>query len=239
MLDKHVEPAAVGHADARTSRGPASAAPERISSRIGIADSAPSRPKRLVPTYFVARNFSNASAALSRSRMRSLLLLGRTSGGRPRPWSGSSAAPRCPGCACTRCRSCGSRRRAARRAGRRAASCSVPATPPVRNSRSRSQIVSPYVAGSSSTGICRLLPAQRVEVGDQVAADAVDADQRGDLHLLVQHRLFAVDRVDVGAPLDGLVRHAEGVEDVVVEAVLAEQQLVHPLQEQSRSRRPG
>ena len=40
-----------------------------MASRIGIADSAPSSPKRFCPTYFVARNFSNASAALSRSRM--------------------------------------------------------------------------------------------------------------------------------------------------------------------------
>ncbi len=80
----------------------------------------------------------------------------------------------------------------------------------------------------------RFLPAQRIEVGDQVATHAVDADQLGDLHLLVQHRLLAVDRVDVGTPLDGLVRHPEGVEDVVVEAVLAEQQLVDPLQEQPR-----
>ena len=55
----------------------------------------------------------------------------------------------------------------------------------------------------------RLLPAQRVEVGDEVAADAVDADQRGDLHLLLQHRLFAVDRVDVGPPAHRLVRHVE------------------------------
>ena len=77
----------------------------------------------------------------------------------------------------------------------------------------------------------RLLPVERVEVGDEVAADAVDADQRGDLHLLLQHRLLAVDRVDVRAPLDGLVRHVERGEHVVVEAVLAEQQLVHPLQE--------
>ena len=67
-----------------------------------------------------------------------------------------------------------------------------------------------------------------------MAAHAVDADQLGDLHLLVQHRLFTVDRVDVGTPFDGLVRHPEGVEDVVVEAVLAEQQLVDPLEEQPR-----
>ncbi len=41
-------------------------------------------------------------------------------------------------------------------------------------------------------------------------------------------------RADVVAPLHGLVGHAERAEDVVVEAVLAEQQLVDPLQEQPR-----
>ena len=54
-----------------TSCRPSSAADETISSMIGIIDSAPSRPNRLVPTYFVARNFSKASAAFRRSRMRS------------------------------------------------------------------------------------------------------------------------------------------------------------------------
>ena len=39
---------------------------------------------------------------------------------RPPPAPGSSAAPPGPGCACTRCRSCGSRRRAARGGCRRA-----------------------------------------------------------------------------------------------------------------------
>ena len=76
-----------------------------------------------------------------------------------------------------------------------------------------------------------LLPAQRIEVGDQVAANAVDADQRGDLHLLVQHRFFAVDRAVIDSPLHRLVRHAEALEHCFVEAVLAEQQLVHALQE--------
>ena len=76
-----------------------------------------------------------------------------------------------------------------------------------------------------------LLPAQRIEIGDEVTANAVHADERGDLHLLVQHRFFAVDRAVIDAPLHGLVRHAEALEHVLVEAVLAEQQLVDPLQE--------
>ena len=85
----------------------------------------------------------------------------------------------------------------------------------------------------------RFLPTQRVEVGDQVAADAVHTDELGDRHLLAEHRLFVVDRVRVRPPLDRLVGHAERMEDVVVEAVLAEQQFVHPLQEESPIRRPG
>jgi hypothetical protein len=48
---------------------PSSAAAESTASSMGMADSAPSMPKRLAPTYLVARNRSNASAALSRSRM--------------------------------------------------------------------------------------------------------------------------------------------------------------------------
>ena len=80
----------------------------------------------------------------------------------------------------------------------------------------------------------RLLPRQRIEVGDEVAAHPVDADERRDLHLLLEPRFLAVDRVDVAAPLHGLVGHAERAERGVVEAVLAQQQLVHALEEQSR-----
>ena len=85
----------------------------------------------------------------------------------------------------------------------------------------------------------RILPVQRIEVGDEVSPHSIDADQRGDLHLLLEHRLFAVDRVDVGVPLDRLVGHVEGTEDLVVEPVLAEQQLVDALEERGRSRPPG
>ena len=79
----------------------------------------------------------------------------------------------------------------------------------------------------------RLFPAQRVDVGDEVSTDAMNADQGGDLHLLLQTRFVAVERIDVGTPLDRLVRNAEALEDVLVETVLTEQQLVHPLEEQA------
>ena len=41
----------------------------RICSSAGIMASPPSRPKRLVPVYFLLRNFSKTSAAVRRSRM--------------------------------------------------------------------------------------------------------------------------------------------------------------------------
>ena len=80
----------------------------------------------------------------------------------------------------------------------------------------------------------RLFGRQWVEIGDQVPAHAVHADERVDRHLLLEHGLVAVDRVDVAAPLHGFVRHAQRAEHVVVEPVGAEEQLVHPLQEQPR-----
>ena len=53
-----------------TSVMPASAASLHSASSIGIRVSAPSRLKRFCPRYFVCRKRSNASAALSRSRIR-------------------------------------------------------------------------------------------------------------------------------------------------------------------------
>ena len=77
------------------------------------------------------------------------------------------------------------------------------------------------------------VPTQRIEVGDQVAAHAVHADQRGDLHLLIEHRVFGVEIVRVLDPLHRLVRHTDGREHLVIEAVLPDQRLVHALQEQT------
>ena len=74
-------------------------------------------------------------------------------------------------------------------------------------------------------------PAQRVEIGHQVTADAVGTNEVGHLHLLMQHLLFAVGLIVVGSPLLGLVRHAKACENLVIETVLTNQQFVHALQE--------
>ena len=151
-----------------------------------------------------------------------------------RPAPGSSAAPRAPGCACTRCRSCGSRRRAACRR-------ISPSGSALGAAEAAGEELAVEVPDGEPVGgrielrlHLRLLPGQRVEVGDEVAAHAVDADERVDGDLLGEHRLLAVDRVDVAPPLHRLVGHAEGPEDRVVEAVAAEQQLLHLLEEQPR-----
>ena len=211
----------------------ASAALERISSRIGIADSAPSMPKRFVPTYLVARNFSNDSAAFSRSRIRSFCslvgcsLLALDLGLDPDLFVGvldvhvldaDRAAVRVA--QHTEQVAEAHLVDAADAVGEELA-VEVPDREPVRG-------------GVELDRRVWFLPAQRVEVGDQVAADAVHTDELGDGHLLAEHRLFVVDRVRVGSPLDRLVRHAERMEDVVVEPVLAEQQFVHALEERSR-----
>ena len=70
---------------------------------------------------------------------------------------------------------------------------------------------------------------QRIGVRHEVAADAVGVDQLldpGDLVDLVG----GVD-LQVRAPAHGLVRDAQGLEDLVVEVLRAQQELVHELQE--------
>ena len=56
----------------------------------------------------------------------------------------------------------------------------------------------------------------------------------GHRHLLLEHGLLAVDRVDVAPPQHRLVGHLERPEDLLVEVVGAEEQLLDPLQEQAR-----
>ena len=77
----------------------------------------------------------------------------------------------------------------------------------------------------------RLASAERIEVGDEVAADPVHVDEGLDLqHLLALGRGIR-ERAAVGTPARRLVRHGEAGEHVVEEAVLAEQELVDPAEE--------
>ena len=78
-------------------------------------------------------------------------------------------------------------------------------------------------------GVAALLVLQRVGVGHEVTADPERVDE-------LQHAGLTVDVVvvadgDVLGPADRLVRDAQGLEDLVVEALAADEQLVHALEE--------
>ena len=74
--------------------------------------------------------------------------------------------------------------------------------------------------------VAALAVLQRVGVGHQVAADPIGVDHLHDPGLLGD--LVLVVGADVLGPADRLVRDPQRAEDVVVEAVLAEQQGVQP-----------
>ena len=57
----------------------------------------------------------------------------------------------------------------------------------------------------------------------------MDTNQCRNLHLLVQVRLFAIEWIDIGAPLHCLVRNFETLKDTFVKTVLAQQEFVHAL----------
>ena len=77
----------------------------------------------------------------------------------------------------------------------------------------------------------RLATAERVEVRDEVAADAVHVDDLVDVHDLVVQHLRVGDRGVVGLPARRLVRHREALEHRVVEVVAAEQEIVDQAEE--------
>ena len=95
------------------------------------------------------------------------------------------------------------------------------------------------VGGGVELGVVAGLGAERIEIGDQVAAHAVGVDQLDDAGFLGD---FGVARggdagqggLAVGLPAHGLVRHAEVVENLVVEAVVAVEQRLHASQEHAR-----
>ena len=69
-------------------------------------------------------------------------------------------------------------------------------------------------------------PAERIEVGDEVPAHAVHVDEGVDLHDLLVLGGGVGEAAAVRVPAGGLVGHRQAREHVVVELVLAEQQLV-------------
>jgi len=77
----------------------------------------------------------------------------------------------------------------------------------------------------------RLGAAERVEVRDQVPADPVHVDQLVDRRHLLVGRGGVTQRALVGVPSGWLVGDLEAAEDLVVEAVLAEEELVDPAEE--------
>ena len=98
------------------------------------------------------------------------------------------------------------------------------------------------VGGGVELGVILRRGAQRIEVGDQVAAHAVGVDQlqhRGLLGDLVQAFIVAEagERgAAVALPFHGLVGHAEFEEDLFVEPFLTLEQRLQPAQESARLR---
>jgi hypothetical protein len=74
---------------------------------------------------------------------------------------------------------------------------------------------------------------QRIEVGDQMAAHAVLVDQLDDLHLLGERGLLVIGGVHVATPAHGFVRDPDRAEHLFVEVVVADEEIVNPLEEQA------
>ena len=193
----------------------------------GMTLSPPSRLNRFCPTNFVCRNVSNASAALSRRRIRScssrdglgvraldpvlepaplLRVLDvhvlDADGAAVGVAQHAEDVPQLHD------------RLAAEAAGRELA-VEVPQRQAVRR--------------DVEVGVPALLVLQRVGVGHEVAAHPVGVDEL--LHPGGLVDLVVVGDGDVAHPADRLVGHPQRVEDPVVEAVLAEQLAVHDPQE--------
>ena len=149
---------------------------------MGTSVSAPSRLNRFWPEVLGVQEALERLGRVEPLEDAALLAPTATGGcGRPRRAPGSTPSGRAPGCACTRRRPCARTRRAARRGCRGAASTLRARRPaprlPTGNSRSRSQIERSWCVMSSSGWVCGLAPAERVEVGDEVAAHAVHVDR--------------------------------------------------------------
>ena len=192
-----------------------------------MADSPPSREKRFWPTYLVCRKVSNASAALSRSRTCSCSAgSGRSAGRSTRCW----IQRRCVGILDVHVFDADPAAvRIAQHAEDVAQLHRALAGEPADGELAVEIPEGQAVLGDVEVGVAADLKFQRVGVGHQVAAHAVGVDDLHDERALVEVALAVVG--DVRRPAHRLVRDAQRGEDVVVEAVFAEQQLVHAAQE--------
>ena len=196
-----------------------------------MSDSPPSRLKRFCPTYFVCRNVSNASAWLSLSRMRSCSSW-------PGFWYLTSTF------SWNHAALLGvldvhvlDADRAAVRVAQHAEDVAqlhlALAAEAVRDELAVEVPEGEAVLLDLEVGVRALHVLERVDVGHQVAAHAERVDELLHAGGLVD-ALGEVD-VDVGGPVDRGVRDAQRREDVVVEAALADEQLVHLLEELARA----
>ena len=206
---------------------PASAEACSTASSSGISDSPPSSENRFWPTYLVCRKVSNASAALSRLRMcfcSSVVRLGVLDLDPvldPAALLGAldvhvlDADPAAVGVAQHAEDVAQLHLLLAGEAADREGAVQVPQGQPVLE--------------HVQVGVPADLELERVGVGHQVTAHPVRVDQLDHPGGLVDLALGGPG--DVAHPADRLVRDAQRGEDLVVEAVLAEQELVHRLEE--------
>ena len=205
----------------------AAAASVSTASISGMSDSAPSSENRRWPTNLVCRNISNASATLSRDRMADLLVVFGAGVRDLDPVLQPAALLRVLDVHVLDADGAAVRvaqhaqdvpqlhpRLAAEPAGGEVA-LQVPQGQPV-------QV-------DVQVGVLALGDLERVGVGHQVTAHPVGVDQL--LHPGRPGDVVLVAGGEVPDPADRLVRDAQRGEDLVVEAVLAEQQLVDLLQE--------
>ena len=199
-VGEHVEPAAVGHAHDRAVEavvgGPLEHGVEDRDGRLGALDA-----EALLADVLGGEELLEGLGGVEPAEDVALLVGVERDRRRPRRAPGSSASAPARRCACTRCRWCGSRRCAARARMSPSFIRCVPADAAGEELAVEVPDGEAVGGGVELAVHVRLLPRQRVEVGDEVAAHPVLVDQRLHVHLLLEAGLLLVDRVVVGQPL--------------------------------------